>query len=107
MSKEKELVRKAFREAVLARDGQCVACMAYDKVSTKQGLVAHHITDRHEMPKGGYVEENGIALCPGCHEKAEIYHKTEGALYEKGFMPADLYRLIKSSAEKARQADAD
>jgi hypothetical protein len=38
-------LRAAFREGVLARDGgRCVFCGA------SEGLDAHHITDRHEMP---------------------------------------------------------
>lgn len=29
----------------------------------ERDLDAHHITDRNEMPNGGYVPENGISLC--------------------------------------------
>ncbi|MCA9662995.1 MAG: HNH endonuclease, partial [Myxococcales bacterium] len=63
---------------------------------------AHHITDRNAMPNGGYVAENGIALCPACHEKAERFHATGHAL--AGFHPDDLYRIVGSSREKAERA---
>ena len=54
------------------------------------------------MPEGGYVEENGISLCPGCHEKAEVFHSTGKSL--PGFSPEELYVLIGSSLEKATSA---
>jgi hypothetical protein len=46
------------------------------------------------MPAGGYVEENGITLCPVCHLTAEAGGRSE---YE-------LYRLINSSFEQAWKA---
>lgn len=105
MSREKKQTRDHFRQAVLARDGhRCVACLAYEKTVTTKRLVAHHITDRNDAPNGGYVAENGISLCEKCHRKAEIFHETEGGLYEKGFLPADLYALIGSSLAKATEA---
>ena len=64
-------------------------------------LDAHHITDRSEMPNGGYVHENGIALCPECHIKAEKFHQTNGQDWEQGFHPNDLYLKIGSSHKKA------
>lgn len=63
-------------------------------------LDAHHITDRNEMPNGGYVKENGISLCPECHIKAEHFHSTGEAL--PGFSPDELYKLIGSNVELAR-----
>jgi hypothetical protein len=51
------------------------------------------------MPAGGYVPENGISLCPPCHEKAEECHRTGAALL--GFSPEDLYKEIGSSKELA------
>ena len=65
---------------------------------------AHHITDRDEMPNGGYVPENGISLCPQCHEKAEVFHRTGTAL--PGFAPAELYARIGSSPALALRASA-
>jgi hypothetical protein len=65
-------------------------------------LNAHHITDRHEMPNGGYVLENGITLCDiqnGCHWKAEAFHR--GEQVENGFSPAELYERIGSSYDCA------
>ncbi len=62
-------------------------------------LDAHHITDRNEMPNGGYVKENGISVCDDCHLKAEEFHSTGIAV--EGFAPADLYQKIDSSHEKA------
>ena len=114
MSRKKQ-VRSAFRAAVLRRDGyRCVVCGKPGR--DRQGgnehaafhqsgvelvpLDAHHITDRHEMPNGGYVEENGITLCDdGCHRRAEAFHQTGEA--EAGFTPEDLYRRIGSSYEAA------
>lgn len=57
------------------------------------------------MPSGGYVKENGITLCDsptGCHNKAESFHRGEEV--PEGFMPADLYKKIGSSYEKALEA---
>lgn len=54
------------------------------------------------LPNGGYVKENGITLCPKCHEKAEVFHSTGAAL--EGFSPEDLYKLIGSNYEKALAA---
>jgi hypothetical protein len=65
-------------------------------------LDAHHITDRNLMPHGGYVAENGISLCAGCHQLAEVYHST--GIAAEGFHPDDLYRIIGSSLEKATDA---
>lgn len=114
----KKQVRASFRAAVLGRDRyRCVACgkPGYDRQGGdghagrhRPGvelvpLDAHHITDRHEMPNGGYVPENGITLCDdGCHRKAEVFHQTGEA--EPYFGPADLYRLIGSSHEAAVKA---
>lgn len=98
MSAEKKRVRAAFRDAVFARDRhRCRTCGEADKP-----LDAHHITDRNLMPGGGYVPENGIALCPTCHEKAEVFHQTGSAL--PGFSPEELYKLIGSSETLARKA---
>ena len=66
-------------------------------------LDAHHITDRNDMPNGGYVEENGISLChDACHLLAEAYHQTGTA--HPGFSPTDLYTKIGSSYEEACRA---
>jgi 5-methylcytosine-specific restriction endonuclease McrA len=98
--KQKQKIREQFREAVFKRDGhKCRVCGRKDVK-----LDAHHITDRNEIPNGGYVKENGITLCDterGCHWKAEIYHQSGGEDWLTGFHPADLYKLIGSSKEKA------
>lgn len=66
-------------------------------------LDAHHITDRNDMPNGGYVVENGISLCDdGCHVLAEAYHQTGTS--HPDFSPADLYAKIGSSYEEAYRA---
>jgi len=100
--KRKHKIRDDFREAVFKRDGhRCKMCGA--KASEKK-LDAHHITDRSEMPNGGYVKENGISLCDGensCHMKAERFHISGGSEWEDGMHPDDLYKLIGSSKEKA------
>lgn len=101
MSKDKKkAVRDSFRRAVLSRDGtRCRVCGAPGGEGGRL-LDVHHITDRHEMPNGGYVPENGIALCAGCHEKAETWHKGEPV---EGFSPQNLYALIGSSRALAEK----
>lgn len=69
----KKQIRKNFRDAVFKRDGnKCVFC------DCTEDLDAHHITDRNEMPNGGYVAANGITVCPVHHEECEQYHISEG-----------------------------
>lgn len=88
-----------FKTAVFRRDkARCRKC---DEVGR---LDAHHITDRHEMPCGGYVKENGISLCSKCHRKAEVWHESGKVEYEEGYHPDDLYKLIGSSYEEAFRA---
>lgn len=87
--KQKQKIRQKFRNDVFQRDGhKCVFCNKTEK------LDAHHITDRNEMPNGGYVLENGITLCPEHHLLAEEYHN--GKIIE-GWTPDDLYKKIGSS----------
>ena len=98
--KNKQKVRERFRESVFERDGN--RCRVCGKSDVK--LDAHHITDRNELPNGGYVKENGITLCyteKGCHWKAELYHISNGKDWTEGFHPEDLYKLIGSSKERA------
>lgn len=104
MSQRKKQVRQKFRAAVFARDGfACRACgFASTPERADEELDAHHITDRNEMPNGGYVAENGISLCAECHAKAEAFHC--GDPVPPGFAPAELYALIGSSEEEARAA---
>lgn len=104
MSNAKKAIRKYFRDACYKRDGfRCATCgMKSSLDKAEQELDAHHITDRNEMPNGGYVKENGISLCAECHEKAEVYHSTGTAV--EGFAPDDLYKKINSSYEKAVKA---
>src|SRR5579885_3871709 len=104
MSSEKKVIRKLFRDACYKRDGfRCAMCgMKSSKDNAEKELDAHHITDRNLMPNGGYVKENGISLCPTCHEKAEVFHSTGTAL--PGWAPEDLYKLIGSSYEQAVKA---
>jgi HNH endonuclease len=66
---------------------------------------AHHITNRNEMPNGGYVLENGITLCPQCHIIAELCMKIDMIPYPDHW-PSVLYRLINSSKEKAYARDS-
>ena len=93
--KAKHLIRENFRNEVFKRDGfKCRVCK-------KEGeLDAHHITDRNEMPMGGYILENGISLCSECHLKAEQHH-IDPTREEDGFSPAWLYQLIDSSFSQA------
>jgi 5-methylcytosine-specific restriction endonuclease McrA len=100
--KLKQIIRDRFRNDVFKRDNhRCKICG--DSTSK---LDAHHITDRSEMPNGGYVKENGITLCDkenGCHVKAEQYHISDGKQWVDGLHPEDLYRIIKSSKDLAIQ----
>lgn len=99
-SKKKQLVRQLFRDAVFKRAG--FKCQGYNcpvENVTVEELDAHHITDRTQMPNGGYVKENGISLCPTCHKMAEVFHSTGNAL--DGWHPNDLYVIIGSNYEIA------
>lgn len=102
MSAEKKKIRANFRDSVFERDQKkCRGCgwtLFVDGIE----LDAHHITDRNLMPNGGYVKENGIALCPECHKKAEVFHSTGTAL--PGWAPEDLYKMIGSTYEQAVKA---
>ena len=99
MSLKKQRIRQNFEEAVFKRDGyKCKFC------SCKENLDAHHITDRNEMPNGGYVKENGITVCPYHHEEAECFHSSLGTTSIQGMLPADLYKIIGSSYELAYEA---
>jgi hypothetical protein len=69
------------------------------KEKSQEDLDAHHITNRTEMPNGGYVKDNGISLCANYHIKAEEYHSTGVAV--PGFSIDDLYTAIKSSHAQA------
>lgn len=90
--------RSNFRKRVFTRDReQCRVCGMTGE------LDAHHITDRHKMPNGGYVESNGITLCSTHHLKAESFHINDGKSWDDGFHPNDLYKMISSSYEKAYQ----
>jgi hypothetical protein len=123
MGAQKKETRDRFRREVFARAGYrcqgpgCTVASTPDRAV--EDLDAHHITDRHAMPGGGYVPENGIALCRrpgGCHEQAEVFHATGTALpgYDggrppmppgpAGWAPADLYEVIGSSHEQAVRA---
>lgn len=89
--------RVKFRHYVFERDGhRCVLCKA-------PAVDAHHITDRNEIPNGGYVEENGISLCEACHRLAELYHQTGGTIWPVGHDPRSLYKAIGSSREEAHR----
>jgi len=93
----KKEIRHIFKSEVFERDGhKCVFC-------EKEAVDAHHITDRHDMPNGGYVKENGISLCSEHHRFAEKYHESCGKTYIEGFHPDQLYRKIGSTKEIAIQ----
>jgi len=108
----KQQTRTTFRESVFRRDGYiCQVCgrqwRPEDADPSLGRMNAHHITDRNEMPNGGYVPENGITVCDGptsCHMRVEQWHITKGASVEKGLYPDDLYNKIGSSHEEAVEA---
>ena len=94
--KKKQETRSNFRKMVFERDNhQCRIC---DK---SKNLDAHHIIDRHDIPNGGYILENGITLCEYHHGLAETYHVTNGISWSEGLHPNDLFIMIGSSKELA------
>lgn len=101
MSQQKKQVRRRFREAVFARDGYGCVCCGFQSAPERAAseLDAHHITDRTEMPNGGYVPENGVSLCEECHWKAEAFHRGEPT--PDGYSPDELYQRISSDREAA------
>lgn len=102
MSQKKKAVRENFRTKVFARDKhRCRMCGIVPE-NGDEGLDSHHIVDRNLLPNGGYVPENGIALCSGCHIKAEQFHDT-GTSYP-GYSPEELYAKVGSSEAKAIKA---
>jgi len=108
MSQKKKKIRSNFRKTVLHRDHyQCRVCGGQEQEDQNIDNVfdlldIHHISPREKMAGGGYVKENGIALCKTsiegartCHEKAEEWLKIgKGA---EGYDPDTLYSLIGSS----------
>ena len=113
----KRQIRVAFRIAVFKRDRyRCAMCGTpgkdrqggdayeafHDSRADLAELDAHHVTDRNEMPNGGYVADNGITLCAACHLLAETFHDT--GIAHPGFSPDELYAKIDSSLEKAQSA---
>ncbi len=62
--------RREFNSSCLKRDeNKCVFC------DTTEDLNVHHITDRHEMPNGGYATSNGVTVCETYHHDCEAYHR--------------------------------
>ena len=101
MSRIKKAVRQAFRDAVFRRDGWlCRVCRR--EGTDEDPLDAHHVIDRHDMPNGGYVPENGISLCSTCHRRAEEWHET--GIPSPGYSPEDLLERIGSSIDAAIEA---
>lgn len=102
----KKELRKNFRDRVFRRDEN--TCRICDTTKPESELDAHHITDRSEMPNGGYVAENGITVCKLiCHHKAELYHISGGKEWNAGLHPEDLYRIIGSSYNLALEKSYD
>lgn len=109
MSNKKKQIRADFRNSTFKRDGyRCCICKKPATPETAETILdAHHVTNRDEMPGGGYVKENGITLCKGddgtsCHEKAEAF--LIGESDDPTFAPDALYVLIGSSRERAERA---
>lgn len=94
----KKQIRQEFRDSVFKRDNY--TCKICGTKGNEETLDAHHITDRSEMPNGGYVKENGITVCKDdCHVLCEEYHMSNGKRWHAGLHPNDLYFLIDSSKE--------
>ena len=85
--------RKEFNEVCFERDNhKCVFC------NETEDIDAHHITDRHEMPNGGYVISNGITVCTKHHLKCELYDINGD---EEIYTPNALYIKINSTFDTA------
>lgn len=106
----KKDIRKIFKYEVFERDNYtCRVCGIGPIKSNPEDIFdAHHITDRSEMPNGGYVKENGITVCKqeysykiSCHLRCEKFHISGNKEWEDGLHPDDLYKLISSSYELA------
>lgn len=88
--------RKAFNEGCLKRDAhKCVFCEEVEK------LDVHHITDRHDLPNGGYALSNGITVCEEHHMCCEMFHMEQFCKPE--YLPEALYERIGSSYEQANK----
>lgn len=93
---KKQKIREKFRTDCLKRDkNSCIICNAKNVE-----LDVHHITNRNEMPNGGYVKENGASLCEKCHIQAEDFLNGNLSI-DKKYSPENLYLLIKSNKELA------
>jgi 5-methylcytosine-specific restriction endonuclease McrA len=79
------------------RDDHRCRCCGRDDLP----LDAHHITNRNDMPNGGYAIENGIALCSACHKLAE---KNTQSKENVPYSPGQLYARIGSSYSVAYEA---
>ena len=120
----KKIIRKNFKNSVFERDNYTCQICGYGPFPLADDIFdAHHITDRSEMPNGGYVKENGITVCKvpkglivsdgeyglpnftiindSCHLKCEKYHLSGGLEWEEGLHPDDLYKKIGSTKEEA------
>lgn len=118
---DKKQIRRAFRNAVFKRDGyRCAMCgkpgkdrqgadahlTFHSKISGASLLLldAHHITERNDMPDGGYFEENGISLCDGgCHLFAESITRRAPRIRasRRPISMSRLARLMKPPIEQA------
>ena len=86
--------RKQFNEDCLERDGhKCYFC------EINFALDVHHITNRKDMPNGGYVKSNGITVCPRHHLLCEEWHQTGDGVMK--YKPENLYIYIDSSYDEA------
>ena len=98
--KKKQQIRAKFRSDVFTRDD--FTCKVCNTQQDESELDAHHITDRTQMPNGGYVASNGITVCKDdCHMKVEAFHISGGVAWEQGLHPDQLYKMIGSSKEQA------
>lgn len=69
---------KQWSKDVRGRDGhKCIGCGAKGK------LHAHHIKPWKEFPELRYDIENGVTLCPTCHQKAHDFCFPEWAIKMK------------------------
>ena len=90
----KKEIRKNFKDSVFKRDNwTCKVCGEgpYENIDF---FDAHHITDRSEMPNGGYVKENGITVCK--NQKISTYGFQESC-HILSLLSRNIYKLILSN----------
>lgn len=92
--------RDKFRTIVFKRDNYTCKICKQKRADFLRFLFPHRIMTDFILPKYGYVKENGISLCPKCHDNATSCVDIGGKQIQ-GFSPDELYQQIQSSYDLA------